>query len=210
MSDTTDAISLHVTQSVNSYCSCGFSIQNDLLFCSDEISITLRGSIDNNLLPYLQGWVAKTTVINVLGSPLAVDHSCPVQIKSFSDVGCATYATSPTKSPVEERLANAVATAAGATVSTIVGIICFTVIVVVVMLVVVQLKKRSAPTPAVRFDNKLANTSSTKRMGGGKEGGGEDGCGEGEEQKGGVYGEGKGNEGVVARVGTGEEGVIII
>ena len=162
MSDTTNSISLHVASSVNAYCSCGFTIQNGLIYCSDEKSITLRGYVDKTLVEYLQAWISKTAVINVLGVSLAVDQSCPIQISSVDAVGCPTTTsatTSNTNSADQAKLANAVGAAAGATAGSIIAVVCLVVIIIVLVFVLLRRRKRNPYVPHVYFDNKLAHTT---------------------------------------------------
>ena len=55
--------------------------------------MTLRGIVEAMQLPYLQDWVAnEATNLDILGTLLKVDKSCPVQIQSFDDPECPVVA----------------------------------------------------------------------------------------------------------------------
>lgn len=161
LSGTTDAVSLHVVQSVNAFCSCGITIRTAGLLCFAATSITLRGVVSSNLVGSLQGWINNTRTINIFGVTLSVDANCPVQISSFRDMGCPTAVTttststtsSTTDSGPQVALAQTVGSAAGATVGGMVAGVCIAVVIVVLVLALRKMKKRSITTPAIRFDN---------------------------------------------------------
>lgn len=155
LSGTTDAVSLHVVQSVNAFCSCGITIRTAGLLCFAATSITLRGVVSSNLVGSLQNWINNTRTINIFGVTLSVDGNCPVQISSFRDMGCPTAVTtsSTTGSGPQVALAQTVGSAAGATLGGMVAGVCIAVVIVVLVLALRKMKKRSITTPAIRFDN---------------------------------------------------------
>ena len=69
-------------------CKCDFTIQAPKLICSDEMGVTLRGSIDQIWLTYVEMWVATKATINALGVALTVDGTCPVLLQSLDDPLC--------------------------------------------------------------------------------------------------------------------------
>eukprot|EP00731_Ephydatia_muelleri_P017735 Em0010g833a len=160
LSGTTDAVSLHVIQYINAFCSCGITIRIAGLLCFDATSITLRGSVSSNLVGYLQSWITNTRAINIFGATLSVDQNCPVQISSVRDMGCPTAvtttkpSTTTTGSGQQVALADTVGSAAGAIVGGIVVGVCITIFIVVLIFALRKMKKRTITTPAVRFDNK--------------------------------------------------------
>ena len=80
-----------IENSVNSLCSCAFSIYNSSIYCFDSVSVTLRGSSETSWVMDFQDWVFSTNpTVNIQGTTLFVDQNCKVIIQAWNEAGCQT------------------------------------------------------------------------------------------------------------------------
>ena len=120
---------------MNNFCSCGFAIHSPRIFCFDGFSVTLRGGLDSQLVPYLKDWVTtKKTTVQLQETPLNVDKSCIVTIPSLDEPGCIVIPDPSQSTPYTY-----VGIGAGAG---IVGILIFIVIIAVVIAIVRRRRAR--------------------------------------------------------------------
>jgi len=87
-------------QEIEDLCQCGFSaeyILNYAFECSEtnQNTVTFRGELfgtaqvtSSQLISYIKCWITVEGIVAVQGLRLRVDHSCPVEIRLFSDSLC--------------------------------------------------------------------------------------------------------------------------
>ena len=119
---------------VNSLCSsCGFAISNVISYCyDDDTSITIRGTVETSLIPYLMTWVAGSPEVNVDGIQLVVDKSCAVVILFFDQDGC------PLAAKINSNPSGPMAFRVGIGV----GIGCLVLLAIIIALVIVSVRRR--------------------------------------------------------------------
>ena len=130
-----------LSENVNVYCKCNFSIESADVICYDLTRVTLRGAVRLIQLPYLQNWVVTmTSTITLQGSLLKVDNGCPVQIQSLDDPECPIGNVSANVAVVSDAGGLPTGIAIGGVAAAVVAIV---VVLLVAVLLFIKFKKSS-------------------------------------------------------------------
>jgi len=130
-----------IVNEITEQCACSLSTMDvfgDSISCDNAGAVIYRGGFGTStqldaeeISTILSRWIAQTSMLTVDGSPLQIDHNCPLILSSFDDPTCSSTSPDVPISPSSEQ--NIAPLLAGIIGGVIVLVVCATVTVILVI-----------------------------------------------------------------------------
>ena len=136
-----DVITPAIVNDIIEHCTCPLSTADtfsDTISCDNEDHVIYRAGFTTSarldaeeILTILNAWAAQTSTLVVDGSPLQVDHNCPLVLSSFDDPTCSSTSSG---SPDSDSNIDVIPVLAGIIGGIIIGGVLITILIVILVI----------------------------------------------------------------------------